>query len=237
MKAAQVTAVALQACRFRICGAALTATVLLGACSEAELPLAPEATVPLKALASSHAAGVHDPECPLGIVTVEDGPTRTVTLTFEGVQDRTTINADGGYLYPCTRVRFNDNWRGLTDQGAYSNNPSGVAVAAWLFGNGEFTLDAPVSAISLHYASRLPVRLEAYAGSKLVAAADAPATGGFRTWSTVSVDHNAITRVRLIGRARFVVIDDLAYTARGRDPEGHGPGQPGRPLPDQPGGP
>lgn len=194
--------------------------------------------MPLQAPAFSHVPAAHNPECPLGIVTVEDGPTRTVTLTFEGVRHRTTINADGGYLYPCTRVRFNDNWVGLTDQFVYSNHPSGVAVAAWLSGNGEFTLEAPVSAISLHYTSFAPVRLEAYAGSRLVAAADAPATGhNFRTWSTVSVAHNAITRVRLVGRARGVIIDDLAYTVRGRGPEGHGRGQPGRRLPDQPGGP
>lgn len=237
MKAAQVTTSTLHSCRFRICGAALTATVLLGACSEAEQPLAPEAAVPLKAPAFSHVPGAQDPECPLGIVTVEDGSTRTVTLTFEGVQHRTTMNAEGGYVYPCTRVRFNDNWVGLADRRAYSNNPSGVAVATWLVGNGEFTLDAPVSGISLHYGSFEPVRLEAYAASQLVAATVAPATGGFRTWSTVSVDHNAITRVRLIGRARAVTIDDLAYTVRGRAPEGRGPGQPGRHLPDQPGGP
>jgi len=120
-----------------------------------------------------------------------------------------------GFIIPGLGMEFNANWVTVTNPPAtFTNNPSGTTAAAWLSGPfAEVNFLEPVSGVSMFYASPLAVTLEAYdaAGNLVGSPSQGSPTGSFRSWARLSVlaGQRTITRARIFGPMRGVLIDDL----------------------------
>lgn len=150
----------------------------------------------------------------LNVIVTTEGDSECRLTTFEGGGHFEPINPDSGGLIPAMNAYFPD-WYTLTS-GNYYNNPSPPTITVWLSGDSaETTFQEPVSAVSLYYASRADVTLQAFNDlGELIADTSAPAnntTGAFDDWDplSVSVEENAISWVVLTGGATQTAVDDF----------------------------
>ncbi len=148
------------------------------------------------------------------------------SIDFEGIGDQAPVPTFDGISSP--------DWLGIIDAdaggtGNFAFEPSPSTIAFWLGGatgtgtsrDIEFS-SQPAARVSFHYASFVPVQLQAFdASGSVVGAATGPAnfdvgpggdpTGSFNQWDPISVESsdNDIVRIRVSGAVNQTGIDNL----------------------------
>jgi hypothetical protein len=158
-------------------------------------------------------------EAAIEVITTQQGGVVCATVTFEGAVHGAPVGhvPEAGLIFEMGEGPEDGpvpGWYTLT-RGPFTNTPTPPTVAMLcLIYSGAVSFTTPASAVSLYYASRVPVTLEAFdASGALLASASGPANAGalFNVWDPIGVDlgENLIARVVLTGAAFNTAIDDF----------------------------
>jgi len=152
-------------------------------------------------------------------------PAGCVDYTFEGLLNVGEVPTFDGIRFP--------GWLSLIDRdeggsGNFANEPSPSTIIFWLGGQNfvpssrTIEFPSPVSYVSMFYASRDPVRLEAFdslgnridsirGGSNFQAGPSGDPTGAYNQWDLISVEDSSsrIASIRFSGVINGTGIDDI----------------------------